>query len=291
MPMNYAPHITHQYREHEQPETAAAGLLSMTPTAPALTVAPAALLADWKQRKLICQSDNSLLLGFDKSIGSVEPSSGVYLRLGEESDVALLAVSGDSGSGKTSTMRFLMAQAAMRGAAIVLADPHGRDNAQSLVQSCSPLSSSFLIPPAVSWNEIHEAIQTVDTIGRNRLSGGATDRTHIMLVIDEWCDVARNAPDVKDITRLLVNVADLYRKVNITAFLVVHHWRINEWKSGTLKDACQGTIFHRMSKSEAKLFVSDATLSQQISFLPHGDAMYFKRGAPAPVRLLSLIHI
>jgi hypothetical protein len=286
--LTYSPHHDRHYAATEQDNEAVDGVvLPLAPPA-VLPAAPVALLADWRDKKLICQSESSLLLGFDKSIGSVEPSSGIYLRLGEQSDVALLAVSGDSGSGKTSTMRFLMAQAAMQGAAIVLCDPHGRDNAQSLVQSCAPLASSFLMPPAVSWDEIREAIQTVDRIGRNRLSAGAADREHVMLVIDEFSDVARNAPDIKDIARLLVNIADLYRKVNLTAWLVVHHWRVNEWKSGTLKDAVQGTVFHRMAKSEAKLFVSDPTITTQIHYLPHGDAVFFKRGQAQPVRLTGI---
>lgn len=289
MPVNYSPHFGRAGElQRDNDQTVAGELIKVPP--PALTVtplAPAALLADWKQRKLICQSDNSLLLGFDKTIGAIEPSNGVYLPLGEQSDVALIAVSGDSGSGKTNTARFLMAQAAMRGSAIVICDPHGRDNQQSLVQSCAPLASSFLLPPAVSWGEIHDAIAMVDHIGRARLNG-APDRQHILLVLDEYCDLARNAPDAKAIAKLLINVADSYRKVGITAALIVHHWRINEWRSGTLKDAVQAVVFHRMSKSEAKLFVSDSTISQQISFLPQGDALYFKRGTPAPTRLTGI---
>jgi hypothetical protein len=239
---------------------------------------------------LICQSESSLLLGFNKAIGAIEPSSGVYLSFGEQSDVALLAVSGDSGSGKTSTMRFLLGQAAMNGAALILCDPHGRKNQQSLVQSCGPLASSFLIPPAISWDDIHEAVAMVDRIGRNRLND-ADDKTQIELVLDEFNDIARNAPDFKAIARRLNNVARSYRKVGITAILVAHNWRVNEWQSGTLKDACQAVLFHRLAKSEAKLFVADPSLAQQVAFLPHGDGMYFKRGAPAPVRLTGIPYV
>jgi len=289
--LTYSPHHDRHYAAPEQ--DGASDARPELPAAPPIQVLPhvaAPLLVDWRERKLICQSTSSLLLGFDRRIGAIEPSSGVYLTMGAQSDVALLAVSGDSGSGKTSTLRFLLAQCAMNGAALILCDPHGRKNQQSLVQSCGPLAESFLIPPAIAWNEIHDAVATVDRIGRNRL-GGADDTTPIVLVLDEFNDTATNMPDFKIVANLLNNIGRSYRKTGITCFLVVHNWRVNTWKDGTLKDATQGVIFHRMSKSEAKLFVADPAISQQIAFLPAGDALYFRRGQPAPARLTGIPYV
>lgn len=287
-PVTYSPHFGRAGELQQGSQDVAGELVTVAP--PALTVAPAtptALLADWRDRKLIAQSTSSLLLGFDKSIGSIEPSSGVYLTMGEESDVALIAVSGDSGSGKTSTMRFLLAQCAMNGAALVLCDPHGRKNSQSLIQSCGPLADSFLMPPAISWSEIADAVTMVDRIGRARLND-AEDTTPIVLVLDEFNDTARNMPDFKVVANLLNNIGRSYRKVGIFCILCIHNWRVAEWRSGTLKDSVQAVIFHRLAKAESKLFVSDPTIAQQISYLPQGDALYFKRGQPKPTRLTGI---
>ena len=58
------------------------------------------------------------------------------------------AIAGVSGSGKTTTLRFLTAQLALKGAKFAVLDPHAAAGDESLASTLAPLAGAFVCSPA-----------------------------------------------------------------------------------------------------------------------------------------------
>jgi hypothetical protein len=165
----------------------------------------------------------------------------------------------------------------MNGGALVICDPHGAQSEESLARSCDALAGAFLFPPAIDHDSILALIRQIDRIGRDRLSGHDTSTTPILLLIDEFTSLARNHPQAGDIVNALLNFGDEYRKVNLMAFLIGHHWRgdlIDPRLGSSLRSAIGARVIHRSAPNEAR-FLLQSEEAQGVDRLLPGHVLFF----------------
>lgn len=210
------------------------------------------------------------MLGFDaegKPVNLEWGQAGVY------------AVAGRSGSGKTSLVRFLLAQAAMVGIKLVVCDPHASSE-QSLAASCESLKAAFLCEPASSNEDILDTIHMVDEIGRKRIDGEDKSIAPILLVIDEFSSIMLNSENAKEISKLLVNMANEYRKVGIQALLIGQSWKHDMSGGTTLRSALGGSIVMNIQPPEAAFLTTDEKTAKKagVNKLQKGEAIVFLNG-------------
>ena len=124
-----------------------------------------------------------LIFGYDEATG--EPLTGDWKQLYST------GLGGLQGSGKTWTSAFLLAQSALNGASIIIADPHAGDS-ESLASRVQPLAPSFVCDIADDEKTILEAVKYADDVLKRRKHGDS-DRTPLIVAIDEWTALRRGA--------------------------------------------------------------------------------------------------
>ena len=247
-------------------------VLDQIPAAPALPALPVSggpLLMQLRQK--FSRSGEHLLVGM---VGETP----IYLRWKQS---GLTAAAGNSGSGKTNTTRLIAAWHALNGGGLVLCDGHGEAADESLIQSCAALQSAYVLAPAVRADAIYATIKRIDAIGRARIEGREPTDVPLLLVIDEFTSLCRNHPKAAEIVNMLLNFGDEYRKANMQALIIGHHWRgdlIDDKLGGALRAAIGGRIIHGTAATEAK-FLLKATEAQGVDRLRVGEALFFDRSA------------
>ena len=188
------------------------------------------------------------------------------------------AIVGSSGSGKTSTLRLILAELALDGIGLVICDPHGnlnRDNLASVVEV--PLKNAIIRPIAKSKDEIIKAIRYVKNIMTDRYERGATEEQRIVLVIDEVVSflIDCTPEETQEIASFFLKIANEARKVGIRIFLSSQNWKSDYIGSKSVRNSINAVIFHRVSGEEVKLFYQSApaVLQRQISGLKQGTAI------------------
>ena len=251
--------------DHEEAHTEINGVPDEAQPAPLLPEAGPMLT---QLRKRYAKSAEHLFVG---TVGDTP----IHLRWGA---AGLSAIAGGSGGGKTNTTRLICAWHALNGGGLALCDGHGEVADESLIQSCEALAPAFVLPPAVKNADIAATIRRMDAIGRARLAGEPKD-VPLLLVIDEFTSLCRNHGDAGALINLLVNFADEYRKVNMQALIIGHHWRgdlIDKQLGAALRSAIGARIIHTTAPEEAK-FLLRPIEAQGVERLKVGEALYFDR--------------
>jgi hypothetical protein len=116
-----------------------------------------------------------------------------------------------SGAGKTTLQRYLMAQAALGGARIWVADPHGATD-EGMVAALAPLEKHFACKPAVEIEDIEGLVRAFVSMGEARIKGHEKSKSIQILAIDELNVIAEDAPNV---VVMIIRAARAYRKVGM----------------------------------------------------------------------------
>jgi len=183
--------------------------------------------------------NQSLVLGYDET---TQPIYGAW------SDLFSFGVGGASGSGKTSTAIWLLAQAVRQGAKLIVIDPHA-GNKDSLATKLQPLANSFLCNVATSPDEMLASINYAQSIFDARKSGLDLEQTKIILCIDEWLACMRG--EVKEAFQVLAeSISQEGRKYNFIGCFLSQKWSIS--KSGDMRDTLTAHIITRSRPNLAR---------------------------------------
>ena len=129
-------------------------------------------------------------------------------------------IGGQSGSGKSTLIRSLLAQAAIQKSRFVVLDPHYGAGDESLGESLRPLHSLLLCDIATTGKEMSQALQYVEGIGKRRLLGQDTDKSPVVLVVDETTGLLSRGEIADTLTRTLGFISQETRKVGVFAFCI-----------------------------------------------------------------------
>lgn len=197
-----------------------------------------------------------------------------------------ILIAGIPGFGKTYTASWLLAQYAYLGTSLVLADYGASQTTdQTLLDSLSFVSESFLLEPVTKASDIVETIRLIDRLGSLRYSGEIQPQDHypIMFVIDEFPAFITNYKPPKTHTTkvrgevkseqgqtktiqseptfldsLLASILKL-RKVNIHFMLIGQEWsQMGTVGIRAIRSNIGDKILHRLDKNGSALFGFDS---------------------------------
>lgn len=193
------------------------------------------------------------------------------------------AIGGKSGMGKSTTLRFLVAQCALNGAKLVILDPHGTHQDESLAATLGPALMDYaLIKPAIDEKQILDAILYVDEIGRERkATGGRAEDFQRIVVVSDESNVLFNPERHKAANQfqmLMREIAQEYRKYGIYGLCSAQIWTAAATGNNSeIRDSFATTAAHRMAKKQVGMLVDDDDARQVVTKLEPGQMVFTNR--------------
>jgi len=169
-------------------------------------------------------------------------------------DLYSSAVAGLSGSGKTTTLRFLAAQSAAQGARFLILDPHADAGDESLAGTLAPLAPAFLAPPATDPRAMLRLLEQAQTLMQTRLAGGARPWP-LIVAVDEFTALMGRSDLAGPLAELIEAIAQEGRKVQVFALISGQIFTAARSGSTALRDALASAYVHRMKRAQARLLI------------------------------------
>jgi hypothetical protein len=235
--------------------------------APQIDVTPAALdvpsFSALLDRGMVA-SGQPLILGYTQQ----------GMLTGSWKDLYSAAVAGLSGSGKTSTLRFLACQSALHGARFVVIDPHADAGSESLAATLAPLEAAMVCAPAGAQHSIIHAARLIQSHLDARLRGNP-DRTRLILAVDEFTVLMRHAAIAAELGPVMENIGQQGRKVGIFCLASGQVWTADRTAGSALRDSLASCYVHRLRRNQARLLLSTEE-ARQAEALSVGEALLLR---------------
>lgn len=219
----------------------------------------------------IARSGHSLMVGTD------EAGRPHYIDLTQSPSIA---VAGASQFGKSSFVRFAMAQLALMPGptpiAIVLCDPHGKINERSLAVSCAALEPALATPPALDRDDILATIHRVVQLGQARLDGTEPIRSRMVLVIDEVTSLMDQRGEYSaELAQLLRRFGNEFGKVAMNVIMIGQSWNADLAGGTALRNSIQSLVIYGIKQQQAR-FLLNPDEARQAELLPKqtGDILF-----------------
>ena len=184
-----------------------------------------------------------------------------------------MAIAGHQGSGKTRSMGYLIACAAVAcDARVYVCDPHGKD-ADSLYALIKPLEQTPLVT-IINPFDLPVLITQLETTLNRRLSGEERSDPPILFVIDELARVAKM--EVFDtLLQFIERCTEETRKANITFFGGSPKWTARHFKGrADIRGCMNSMLIHKTKPSQAELLLEDSQDKKLVRELQRpGDAI------------------
>lgn len=212
----------------------------------------------------------------------------IYIEWDKEDGIGLCGIVGKSGTGKSSTIRFLAAQLALAGVGLIIIDGHGKIGEQNLAQTLQVLDPAMLVPVVTEDNDIISTIRAVAEIAHRRLNGIDKD-THqrVALIIDEYISILRRLPkeQANEVIEIMLRFAVEYRKTGVACFIAAQNWGADFIGAKSIRSSLKLMLMHRMSADEIKSFpMVDSISRKYIPTLKTGELFIFD-GKNDPTRV------
>lgn len=257
-PHTYSPHYAPHFSNRQD------GAALAAPDAPQLAPGPVPTFADLRGRGMIGPG-LPLVLGWADG----QPLTGDWRALYST------AISGLTGSGKTTAIRFLAAQAALHGARFVALDPHPGKEADSLSATVAPLAGAFLCAPATDDRAAVLTLQLVEQHLRARLRGQDRDRTPLIVLVDEFSHWMGRSTVGDPLARLLEAIAQEGRGVGVYATISGQIWSATRAGGTELRDSLASAYILRTHRRQARFLVASDALGD-VETLPTGAAYLWR---------------
>lgn len=200
-----------------------------------------------------------MLLGYDAT------GAAIYLPL---TSFVSCAFGGGSGSGKTSKLRFLVAQLLLQGVKVSILDAHA-GNEQSLVDSLGALTRlpNCRVFPAF---ETAQAVQTMLSDVQAAIDAGTPQAVPSVYVLDELRPLNRACGDVETLMDKLANEG---RKFGAYGVFSSQTWEAKMFdRSGSAaRDACVLKMAARMPKEQARTLFKDGGCARTVARLRQAE--------------------
>lgn len=178
------------------------------------------------------------------------------LRYGSWLDLYSCGVGGVSGTGKSTTTRFLLFQAALAGAHFIFIDPHIGDPEESLAAQFAQLPGNIHQFRPCDGNTAN-IIKRVKWLSRElaRRKLGKIKTPFLIFVIDEFNEQMRNKEIRPELSELLLNIEQGGRKFGIFAMLIGQRWSQQDLGGADIRTSLSSKLAHRFSdEDQAKRF-------------------------------------
>jgi hypothetical protein len=182
-------------------------------------------------------------------------------------------VLGLSGSGKSTTMRYLAASAALRGAKLAIVDYHINAGEESTAASLAELRPAFLVQPPTDFAGMLDTIKLVQSILDRRVQGDP-DRSPIVFLVDEYAAIIARGDELgKALAVLLESILIQGRKVNVIALCATQNPKASRTGGTEVSKTFTSYYIHRTRRSYANIVVEDGDDSRLVADLEPGQAL------------------
>jgi hypothetical protein len=206
-----------------------------------------------------------MILGFVNG----QPRRGSFL------DIYSAAVAGESGSGKTGTLLFLIGCGLVAcHVRFVCLDPH-YPHPKSLGAKTKPLWEAGVIRMATNKDEMVAAMQAVVATIDARLSQQDTETTPVVLVIDELLFLGKTSI-AGDVQATMERISTEGRKCAVYLLASSQTWLASRTgKDSTVRDTLTSAYVHRIKPKQANLLLQDKDEVKKVASLKKaGDVLF-----------------
>lgn len=195
-------------------------------------------------------------------------------------DIGNIAITGDTGSGKTNTACFFASQIALSRGRLIVCDPHGNAPAESrqqtLAWNITPLAQSFMCNVAISDEEITDAIRLANDVLASRRRGSSANYP-VWLLIDEFSGVMRNHETAGMLSVLLEDIATEGRKFFVGVMIMGTQWHTTRSGGGELRSVINVAILHQQKRQIANMLLGLGKHMPDTWALQQGEAYLYRR--------------
>jgi hypothetical protein len=199
-------------------------------------------------------------------------------RFGSWFDLYSCAIGGVSGSGKSTTVRFLLFQAILAGAKLIMVDPHIGDEEESLAAQFRNFRDVHILPPCDEEEKaVLKRVRWLDKEYKRRMSKGKG--YPIVLVLDELNAIMRRAGDElkKELADLLLTISQEGRKFGIFAMLIGQRWANQDLSNkygAAIRSSLSSQLAHRFTdEGQARLLIGGKNGPRCLD-LPQGHYLF-----------------
>lgn len=193
---------------------------------------------------------------------------------GSWNDLYSAAIAGATGSGKTTTTRFIASQGALQGAEFAIIDPHAGAGDESLAGTLAPLYHSFKWQPATTNDEILDLVTLIENeIDRRARYGGA--EAPLIVAVDELTALLKKPSLEKSLAIMLERIAQEGRKLRIYAMLCGQIWSASRSGGSELRDSLASAYVHRIKRAQAR-FLLPPEEAADAERLATGAALFYR---------------
>lgn len=195
-----------------------------------------------------------MILGFENG----QPRRGSFL------DIYSAAVAGESGSGKTATLLYLIASGLVSGAVrYVGIDPH-YPHPKSLGFKTKPLWDAGLMKMATYKDDMLVALKEVEQVIDRRLKQIDKDDTPIVLVIDELAFLAKTSIG-SAVAHTMERISTEGRKCAVYMLASSQTWLVaRTGDSSAVRDTLTSAFVHRIKPKQANLLLQDKDEAEKV---------------------------
>jgi len=188
-----------------------------------------------------------MILGYENGI----PRRGSFL------DIYSSAIAGESGSGKTSTMLFLIGSGLLcEHVRYIAIDPH-YPHPQSLGKKTQSLWEAGFMRIATLKDDILEVLAEVEQTIDDRLHQIDINTTPIVLVIDELAFLTKTCT-ASSVTHTMERISTEGRKVSVYMLASSQTWLASRTgKDSVVRDTLTSAYVHRIKPKQANLLLQD----------------------------------
>lgn len=196
----------------------------------------------------------SMILGFENGV----PRRGSFL------DIYSAAVAGESGSGKTATLLFLIGSGLIaEKIRFIGIDPH-YPHPKSLGYKTRPIWEAGLMKMATFKDDMLAVLNQVEGIIDHRLRQIDTDTTPVVLVIDELAFLAKTSIG-SAIAYTMERISTEGRKCAVYMLASSQTWLVaRTGDSSVVRDTLTSAFVHRIKPKQANLLLQDKEEAEKV---------------------------
>lgn len=191
-------------------------------------------------------------------------------------DLYSSAIAGISGSGKTTTARFLAAQSALQGARFAVIDPHADAGSDSLAATLQPLEPAFLCDPAADDKRILATVRQIRAHLDARIHGREPARTPIILCIDEFTALMGRSALAAPLAEVVEMIAQEGRKAQVFVLLSGQIWDADRAGGTALRDSLASAYIHRSRRRQIQMLLGLGEALPNVADLATGTALLYR---------------
>jgi hypothetical protein len=185
-------------------------------------------------------------------------------------------VNGGSGTGKSTLVRLILAQALLQRAKFLIIDPHFGAGEESLGESLFPLRPFMIGDVAHSDPEMIKILEYLTLLGKNRLQGIDQSKEPIFLIVDETTSLLQRSDVAKALTLALGQIAQETRKVGIYAICLGQNFN-SSVMSTDVRNSFASVLSTASHRDTLGRLISKRA-GQDLEMLRKPRALYYKVG-------------